>query len=514
MAFDKRYLIFLAILAVFSMNLVFAQGNDTAISDDSPVEISTNESLQVEKVDTKIESRDVTTYYKEKSELVSYLKDSSNQPISNKKVSISINDRTYDKVSDGEGKVTLKLNLKPGTYAAKFRFDGDDKYSQSQSNAVVKVKRASLGIITKDYKTHWHSDLFFKAKVINKVTKNPVKGVKVGFKVYTKNKYRIYYATTDDKGIARLNKNIKVGSHKVITFIKKSKNVKSKKSKATLTVRPTEEWGCSSVYLQISSSEAVCGFRRDSTDSAAIRIVKTTFKGKNLLKQYKNNDEYFCHMIISANGWMVGTGGGDVPKHSRAIEKMGCKMIKSGKIKKSYLKKIRKIKKKYNLGHFVIKAPNGKYAIVWPTAIKTGKLKAGKYLCVPNKQSYFKHGKWSKFGKNPAKSALKILGKDSYGDYRRDAISYHWKATTKDGVTNSSVKAYATNDDGHYVGKKTWKFRDNVYFKGKFFSKTRLPKVPSKLLIGIHEFGTIAKSLTSATVQLSTNRAVNESYGS
>ena len=227
---SKRFLIVpILLLILLSIGFVSASDNGTdeiALIDESvsqPVdETPINEEISNDMNDssnigscpmsTKIESEDITTYYKENSEFVSYLKDSNNQPISNKRVSILINNKIYDRTTDVEGKIVLKLNLKPGTYCAKVKFDGDENYTSSIANAIVKVNKATLAIQTKNFRTYFESGFFLKAKVINKVTKNPVQGVKVAFKVLKNNKYKTYYATTDSDGIAKLKKNFKVGS--------------------------------------------------------------------------------------------------------------------------------------------------------------------------------------------------------------------------------------------------------------------------------------------------------------
>lgn len=452
------------------------------------------------KIDSKIESKKVTAYYKEDCQLVSYLRDDNNQPIANKKVSISINSKIYDRISDNQGKVVLKLNLKPGTYAATVKFAGDENYTASAANAVVKVKKATLEITAKNYKTYFESDLFFKAKVINKATKNPVKGVKVAFKVYTDdNKYKIYYATTDSRGIAELRKNFKVGTYKIVTYVKKNKNIKSKKTKASLTIKETSEMGCSSVFVQVSNTEAVTGFRRDSTNARALKIVKCKLNGKAAIKQYKSSS-YFFHSMTTADGWMVGNGGADNPTINRAIEKIAGKIIKAGKLKKSYLKKIQRYERSLGIGHFAIKAPNGKYAIVWSSSIVTGKLKPGQYIDVPNAKSKFRHGNWAKFSKDPAKAAIKIAATDSFGINRRDVTAFHWKATTREGKTSSSLKVYAANDNGRLVGRSTGYLKDDIYFKGTFFSKNKLPKTPSSMLLGVHKFGNIDKLIKTQTL--------------
>jgi len=448
--------------------------------------------------ETTIQTKDVNTYYKEKSELVAYLKDSNNQPIANKKILISLNNRNYDKLTDNLGKVILKLNLNPGTYTVKFSFAGDNGYAASSANAIVKVNKASLQINTKNFKTYFESGFYFKAKVINKVTKKPVEGVRVAFKVYKNNKYRIYWATTDAGGVAKLKKNLKVGSYCVVTSIKKSKNLKAKKAKAKLTIKETAEMGCSSLYLQVGKSESVAAFRRDATNAKLLHIVKYKINGKAAIKQYKTNS-YFFHLVTTADGWMFGTGGVDNPTVNHAIEKLAGKIIKLGKIKKSDLRKIQSYERRLSLGHFSIKAPNGEYGLVWSGSIIKGKLKKGEFIDVPNVRSSFRHGNWAKLSKNPATAAIKAAATDSYGVNRRDVTAFHWKATTKDGKTTSTLKVYVANDNGRLVGRSTGGLIDDVKFKGIFFSKYHLPKTPSKLLLGTHSFGSIDKLIKTQT---------------
>jgi hypothetical protein len=174
-------------------------------------------------------------------------------------------------------------------------------------------------------------------------------------------------------------------------------------------------------------------------------------------------------------------------------------MSKEGKIKKSYLKKIRTYERRLGIGHFSIKAPNGKYALVWAHGIFTGKLKSGEYLCAPNAMSMFKYGKWSKFSKDPAKAAIKIAATDSFGVNRRDATAFHWKATTKEGKTTSTLKVYAANDNGKLVGRSTGYLKDNIYFKGKFISKNKLPSTPSSKFLGTYKLGNIDKLIKTYT---------------
>ena len=483
-------------------------------------EIQSNEQAALK--NTSITSNNPSMYYKENGQLIGYLKDNDNKPIKNKNLTISLNGKTYSKTTDKVGKIVLNLNLKPNRYDANIKFDGDANYSSSYYNAVIKVFKAPLSIQTNNFNTYWKSDLYFKAKVLNKVTKKPVSGIKVLFKVYSGKKlYGQYYATTNGKGIAYLNKNLRVGTYAVHVFVSDAKQKKqvvidSSKSKATLKVKPTAEMGCCSIYLQVSSSESLTGFRRDSTYSADIHIKSVNWYGRVAVKQYKTNGGYSFHSVTTADGWMLATGGADGPNVNRDIEKLAGEMVKSKSIQSSKLRKIRSLISSlgFSIGHFAIKAPNGKYALVWTEGFKTGKLNPGQYISVPNSRDCFREGNWKSFGGNPIGAAVKILASDPYGVNRRDVTVFYWKATTKEGSTTSWVKVYAANDNGNAVGAGTAYLKDNIYFKDKFFSKNSLPSTPSKKILGYHNFGKINKYkvLTSVNAPIVTASVNNSKW--
>lgn len=478
---------------------------EEANSDDLQEENFVNDSQKT----TNVKSDNVVSYYKEKTEVAAYLTDCNNHPIQNKTLKVQVADKIYDALTDDEGKAAWVIdNLKPNTYQVKIYFDGDDDYAPAMATSTIKIKKAPLTIKMSNYNTYVNSDLFFKVKVYNTVTKNAVAGIKVKFKVYDSKtkKYSYYYRTTDSKGIASLNKNFKVGSYKVSAKISDSKNkkyitYKNSKSDATMKVKPTAEWGCCSFYLQVSGTESVAGFRRDATNALTIYIKHVKFAGRTAIKQYKLGYGYFFHSITTSDGWMMGTGGMDNVGINKAIQNLAGKMVKSNKIKPYYLKKIQSYERRLGLGHFSIKAPDGRYAVVWLNGYWTGKLKPGEYISVPNYMSCYRHGTYAKFSSDPVKAAIKVGATDSFGVNRRDITVFHWKSTTdKNFKTTSMVKTYAANDNGKLVGRSTGYLKDNIQYKNKFVSKYKLPSSPNKKFLGTHKFGNIDKLIKKSTI--------------
>lgn len=516
--FKKSFnIVLILLILILCLNFAFASDNVTCTSIESNssfeqesadvnvdvVEFQSNSS----KTDTIIEVNDIESYYKENTNLAGYLKDINGTPIKNRQLNIFLNGKTYNKTTDDNGGFALKLNLKPNTYKVSVRFLGDNDFNSTESSSSIKIKKASLAIKINNFNTYEHSDRFFKAKVYNKITNNPVCGIRVAFKVYSSKtkKYSYYYATTNEKGVASLNRNLKAGSYRISVQIKDSKNrkyisFKNSNKKVTMKVKPTKEFGCCSFYLQISASQSIAGFRRDSTEAADIFIKNVKWHGKAAVKQYKSAYGYFFHSITTADGWMVGNGGIDDGSICKSIEKLAGDMVKSKKIKKSNLKKIQKYKKYLNFGHFSIKAPNGNFAVVFKNKIITGKLKPGEYISVPNVVKDYRKGYYSKFSTDPVKAAVKVGATDKYGINRRDITLFHWKSETSATYkTTSQVKVYAANDNGKMVKKSTAHLKDNIKYKNKFFSKNKLPKSPDFMLLGTHNFGNIDKLIKTPT---------------
>ena len=481
--------------------------NDGSFSDNSSELNTLNMPSKYDnsKIGTRINAKKVSAYYKEKANLNISLKDSNNNVLKNKQVKILLNGKTFVKKTDNNGNIRFLLNLNPGNYNVKLIFVGDDTYEKTSFNTKITIKKTPLSIKTKNYSTYYKSDLFFTAKVINSITKYPIDGVKVLFKVYSsKTKYKKYYSLTNRKGIAHLNKNFKVGSYDVYTFLnetneKKYLEYKNLKNKAVLKVKKTAEMGCSSIYVYVSENESAIAFRRDSTYAAKLYVVAQKWHGRHAVKQYKLTGTYFFHAIVTSDGWMMGTGGWDNPTVNKKIENLAGKIVSTNSMKNSNLKAIKRVESRLPTGHFAIVAPNGRYAVIWKNKIIKGKLKKGEYLDVPNIRSSFRCGKFKKFSTDPATAAHKIAATDHFGVNRRNIMTYHYKRASKNYKTYSTVEVYGSNDKGNLVGRHTSHLKDHVLFKKTFFNKNKLFKTPNKKLLGIHKFGNIDKLIKTNT---------------
>lgn len=355
------------------------------------------------------------------------------------------------------------------------------------------TSKIPVEIKTDTNETYVDSDIYFQATVYDNNTNSPLSDVKVLFKVYSDETHcQDYSSTTNKQGIASLNKNLEVGNYTIYTSIN-DPAYEFNEVKSTYQVKPTAEWGCCSFFLQVSTTESVGGFRRDATNALDVYIESMKWNGRTALKQYKLSNSYFFHFITTSDGWMIGTGGIDNPDINSAIEDLAGKMVQANKIVVSYLKQIQSYERELGLGHFAIKAPDGRYAVVWEDGYWAGKLNSGEYISVPNYQSCYRHGDYKTFDDNLLKAAVKIGATDVFGINRRDITVFQWKAVTKHYKTSSIVKTYAANDAGDYVGRYTENLRDNIIYENNFISKYKLPNAPNLKGIGAFNFGNIDK---------------------
>ena len=244
---------------------------------------------------------------------------------------------------------------------------------------------------------------------------------------------------------------------------------------------------CSSAVFQVSDNEGVICVRRDATNAADIHIEDGKWGDIGYLKQYKTSGGYFSHAIVTSNGYLIGNGGVTDGSVFRQIESIASEMVVNNQITNDYLSRIYNIMLGYSLGHFVIKASDGTYGVVFTNLYHVGKLQPGQYVLCPNVYSKSQKGNYDS-SLSPVDAAIKQVYKDSYGVNRRNIMTYHWKLTKSSNGLSYGVDSYASNDDGSGVGRSTASLADNVYYFNNFHSKNSLPLARDKLFLGTYVF--------------------------
>ena len=171
-----------------------------------------------------IAAPNVKMYYKDGSKFTVCVK-SKNKAIKNAKIKITINGRTYSKTTDSNGKATLPLALKSGTYTAITTFYETSIYQKQSVKSTVVIKSTiRCSDFTKYYKnTAPYYSTFYDKK--GKVLKNTA----VKFKINNK----FYCVKTDSKGVGKLNINLIPGKYSIYCLNPKTSEIIAK----TITIK-------------------------------------------------------------------------------------------------------------------------------------------------------------------------------------------------------------------------------------------------------------------------------------
>ena len=246
----------------------------------------------------------------------------------------------------------------------------------------------------------------------------------------------------------------------------------------------TDDIGCCSIVWQLEDNHTMFTHRRDSNITVDVYIEPVELDGMKCIKQYKTDDGYFSHVIISEDGWFAGFGGLDDGDDSHKCEQIALDMIKNKSISKKSLKEIQKIKKPYGRGHFLIKAPNGKYGFASIDKVKKGKIEPGRYISLPNNYSLSRANDLSVDTKDKVKAMTELAQSDLYGDDRREIVTYDFNPSEN----NTTVDVYVSNEDGSYLNENYTEYIDDIFLNHNETKGSDIPVAPDYKKMGTLTF--------------------------
>lgn len=243
----------------------------------------------------------------------------------------------------------------------------------------------------------------------------------------------------------------------------------------------TDMIGCCSIVLQLDGNDTVMSYRRDCDLDADIHIENVEWHGHNVIKQYKTDNNYFCHVIITSDGWVIGLGGTDDGIDNQIAENITADMInENNTISVDDLKRIQKLKEPYGKGHVVIKAPNGNYGFATVDKLKVGTLRPGQFISIPNDYQYSRGDNITLDGEDYIGTITNLSRSDLYGVDRREIISYHVQI----GENNNTTDIFASNEDGKLVGVDNSVYIDDIYVNDTLIRGEDIPLAPDYMKIG------------------------------
>lgn len=204
---------------------VFFEGNENFSS------VNQTFNINVLKLNTKIIIPENPTFVKG-DYLYVYLKDQNNNAISQKNVIINVNGVDYTKVTNNNGRASLKIGLNPATYSMYVSFQGDDYYNSAYKSFKMVIQATTSIVIGNDkLLSQGYLRIYLKSETLSAVSKKTVI-ITFGNKTFTK--------TTNSEGIIVLKPNVGVGTFNVTaTFKGDSKTVGSDDSKIVVGIKGT-----------------------------------------------------------------------------------------------------------------------------------------------------------------------------------------------------------------------------------------------------------------------------------
>ena len=198
----------------------FAPGDYKLIFEDADGLVCTSNIKVLEHiVKAKITASNYTSYYKSgKTVNIKAVDSYNNKPLSLKvKLVFKKNNGktyTYYVTTNSSGVATFKVNLAWGTYKLTVS-SANSEISSNKASSTVKISKMPIKITVPNYSSYYKSGKKLSIKVINKKTN---KGVSVKLKfVYKKPKAKskVYYVTTNSKGIAKIKIPVGIGKYKL-----------------------------------------------------------------------------------------------------------------------------------------------------------------------------------------------------------------------------------------------------------------------------------------------------------
>ena len=247
--------------------------------------------------------------------------------------------------------------------------------------------------------------------------------------------------------------------------------------------------GCSFVIQE--EDETVFAFRQDSAPDGQGVVIHNESLGEMevIVQEMDAPNNHFIHAIITEDGWIASHGGDSSNVSSTiAVEDFAFEMLGDKDILQESLINIRDILKTSGCGHFLIKAPDGRYAVVFSDVFIIGTLNPGEFLSVPNSFGGFRKGNYSDYAIGPVDAIVELCSYDSGGFERCNIYIYDYKAHRTANGEKYGVDVYVANDNGRYVGLDTSGIVCYCSFNGMRYQPSAIPQTPDRLQIASHIF--------------------------
>ena len=160
---------------------------------------SVSSNIVVNKVATTLSANDINIIYGDSANLIITLKDNKNALLKGKDISINLNGNDFTVKTGNDGVATLPVDLIPGKYIAKIRFNGDNIYLASSVSSNVVVNKVATALSANDINIIY-SDSANLTITLKDSNNAPLKGKDISISLNDND----YALKTDNDGVATL----------------------------------------------------------------------------------------------------------------------------------------------------------------------------------------------------------------------------------------------------------------------------------------------------------------------
>ena len=243
-------------------------------------------------VNSSLVVNDLIMVYGDGSSLVAYLKDDNGNALVNKTIVFKINGRTFTRLSDNSGRVSLFIGLNPHVYTTVVSFNGDEIYRESSKMVVVKVNKINARLSVTQTGTYYKTKKL-TVKLVKSSNNESLAGVVISIKF---NANRIVKLTTNVNGIAYYNVPLQAGHYNVVVSVNNNA-INARPVSFTMNILKANP-------STFTVNNFVTNYKSGKYLSIKVSIGSTPMIGVNLkLKVYLNSNTYkILNLKTDSNG--------------------------------------------------------------------------------------------------------------------------------------------------------------------------------------------------------------------
>ena len=269
----------------------------------------------VNKIATELTAKDINIAYGDSANLIITLKDSKNNVMKGKSISISMNGRNHTLTSDNNGQATLPIDLLPGKYTATIQFKQDNTYLASTTNANIAINKLETVLIAKDINIIY-GNLANLIITLKDNKSNALKGKSISISLNNMD----YTVTSDNNGQATLPIELLPGKYTATIQFRQDNIYLASTTNANIAINKVATvLTAKNINIAYGNSANIVATLKDSQGKAlAGKVISIKLNNKVYNKKTNANGHAILNVNLAAQRYnaKIGFAGDDAYKAS------------------------------------------------------------------------------------------------------------------------------------------------------------------------------------------------------